>query len=182
MANALVVLSAVGGSTNAVVHLTAMARRLGYDLALEDVDRVSRRTPVLVDVEPSGRALMEDFDADGGVPTVLRALGDRLHGDAILADGSTVAQVQERAAAPGGVVRRLDDPLDAEGAFRVVRGNLAPDGALIKRSAASPSLLRHRGPAYVIRGYDELSTRTGPASQCPEDAVLVFAGAGPVGG
>ncbi len=182
LANALVVLSAVGGSTNAVVHLTAMARRLGYDLALEDVDRVSRRTPVLVDVEPSGRALMEDFDADGGVPTVLRALGDRLHGDAILADGSTVAQVQERAAAPGGVVRRLDDPLDAEGAFRVVRGNLAPDGALIKRSAASPSLLRHRGPAYVIRGYDELSTRTGPASQCPEDAVLVFAGAGPVGG
>ncbi len=182
VANALVALSAVGGSTNAVVHLTAMARRLGHDLTLEDVDRVSRRTPVLVDVEPSGRALMEDFDADGGVPTMLRALGDRLHGDVVLADGSTVAQAQARAVAPGGVVRRLDDPLDPDGAFRVVRGNLAPDGALVKRSAATPSLLRHQGPAYVIRGYDELARRTGPESNCPEDAVLVFAGAGPVGG
>ena len=180
--NSLVALSAVGGSTNVIVHLTAMARRLGYDLSLEDVDRVSRRTPVLVDVEPSGHALMEDFDLSGGVPTVLRALGDRLHCDVVLADGSTVADTQARATAPSGVVHTLDDPVDPGGAFRVVRGNLAPDGALIKRSAASPSLLRHRGPAYVIHGYDDLSARIGPASNCPEDAVLVFAGGGPVGG
>ncbi len=180
--NSLVVLSAVGGSTNAVVHLTAMAGRLGLNVTLDDVDRISRRTPVLVDVEPSGRGLMEDFDADGGVPTVLRALGDRLDGDVLMADGCTVAQVQARATAPRGVVRRLDNPVDSEGAFRVVRGNLAPDGALIKRSAASQSLLRYQGPAYVIRGFDELASRTGPESSCPEDAVLVFAGAGPVGG
>jgi dihydroxy-acid dehydratase len=180
--NALVVLSAIGGSTNAVIHLTAMARRLGHHLDLSDVDRLSRRTPVLVDVEPSGSALMEDLDAAGGFPTLFRSLGDRLHRDVVLADGTTTGQTQLRAATPSGVVRALDNPLDTEGAFRVVRGNLAPDGALIKRSAATPSLLAHRGPAYVIDGYDEIAKRTGPDAECPDDAVLVLRGAGPVGG
>jgi dihydroxy-acid dehydratase len=180
--NALVVLSALGGSTNAVIHLTAMARRLGNELSLADVDRVSRVTPVIVDVEPSGRALMEDLDAAGGVPTVLRALGDRLHLDVRLADGSTTGATQEAARAANGVVHTLDDPVDAGGAFRVVRGNLAPEGALIKRSAASTSLLAHRGPAYVIEGYDEIAKRTGATAECPPDAVLVLSGAGPVGG
>jgi dihydroxy-acid dehydratase len=180
--NALVVLSAIGGSTNAVIHLTAMARRLGHRFELNDVDRLSRRTPVLVDVEPSGSALMEDLDAAGGFPTVFRALGDRLHPQVVLADGSTTAETQSFATAPSGVVHTADDPLDAEGAFRVVRGNLAPDGALLKRSAASASLLSHRGPAYVIDGYDEIVKRTGAGAECPEDAVLVLRGAGPVGG
>ncbi|MGB7103010.1 MAG: dihydroxy-acid dehydratase, partial [Acidimicrobiales bacterium] len=180
--NALVVLSAIGGSTNAVIHLTAMARRLGHRFELNDVDRLSRRTPVLVDVEPSGSALMEDLDAAGGFPTVFRALGDLLHPHVVLADGTTTAETQSLATAPNGVVHTLDDPLDAEGAFRVVRGNLAPEGALLKRSAASRSLLSHRGPAYVIDGYDEIAKRTGAGAECPEDAVLVLRGAGPVGG
>jgi dihydroxy-acid dehydratase len=180
--NALVVLSAIGGSTNAVIHLTAMARRLGHRFDLHDVDRLSRGTPVLVDVEPSGSALMEDLDAAGGFPTLFRALGDRLHQDVVLADGSSTGETQSLANAPCGVVRELSNPLDANGAFRVVRGNLAPDGALIKRSAASPSLLRHRGPAYVIDGYDDIAKRTGPDADCPENAVLVLRGAGPVGG
>jgi dihydroxy-acid dehydratase len=180
--NALVVLSAIGGSTNAVIHLTAMARRLGHRFGLDDVDRLSRRTPVLVDVEPSGSALMEDLDAAGGFPTLFRSLGDQLHQNVMLADGTSTGETQSLASAPRGVVRELSNPLDADGAFRVVRGNLAPDGALIKRSAASPSLLRHRGPAYVIDGYDDIAKRTGPDADCPEDAVLVLRGAGPVGG
>lgn len=180
--NALVVLSAVGGSTNAVIHLTAMARRLGHDLNLDRVDQIARTTPVLVDVEPSGAALMEDLDRAGGLPTVFRALGDKLDGSVRLATGETMAEVQARAPEPHGVVRTLHNPVDEYGAFRVVRGNLAPEGALIKRSAATPSLLSHRGPAYVIGRYDDLASRTGPNAQCPEDAVLVLAGVGPVGG
>jgi dihydroxy-acid dehydratase len=182
VANALVVLCAIGGSTNAVIHLTAMARRLGHDVALGDLDRISRSTPVLVDVEPSGAALMEDLDAAGGFPTLFRVLGDRLRPDVVLANGETVKATQVAAADPRGVVRDASDPIDADGAFRVVSGNLAPDGALIKRSAATAALLSHRGPAYVIASYDELDERTGPNSSCPEDAVLVFAGVGPVGG
>jgi dihydroxy-acid dehydratase len=180
--NATVVLSAIGGSTNAVIHLTAMARRLGLNFDLDDVDLVSRRTPVLVDVEPSGSELMEDFDAAGGFPTLFRALGDLLRPDVLLADGKSTLETQSSAAAPNGVVRDLLNPIDAEGAFRVVKGNLAPDGALIKRSAATSSLLSHRGPAYVIDGYDEIAKRTGAGSECTDDAILVLRGAGPVGG
>jgi dihydroxy-acid dehydratase len=180
--NALVVLSAVGGSTNAVIHVTAMAHRLGYDVTLSDVDRLSRTTPVLVDVEPSGVALMEDLDEAGGLPTLFKALGTKLHQEVILANGITTGETQKLAREANGVVHELSDPVDEHGAFRVVRGNLAPDGALIKRSAATASLLAHRGPAYVIGNYDDLAERTGPSSKCPADAVLVLAGVGPVGG
>jgi dihydroxy-acid dehydratase len=179
--NALVVLCAIGGSTNAVIHLTAMAKRLGYDLSLDDVDRVAKATPVLVDVEPSGDGLIEDFDAAGGFPTLFRALESHLNGDALLANGRKMDEVQARAHPPQGVIHAFDDPVDAKGAFRVVRGNLAPDGALIKRSAATSALLQHRGPAYVIN-VDDLDARTGKDALCPEDAVLVLGGAGPIGG
>jgi dihydroxy-acid dehydratase len=182
LANAVVVLSAIGGSTNAVIHLTAMAGRLGLDLSLGDFDRISRKTPVLVDVEPSGSALMEDLDAAGGLPTLFRALGDLLVPSVVLANGVTTAEIQSQASEPTGVVHGLSNPVDAQGAFRVVRGNLAPDGALIKRSAATPSLLAHRGPAYVIGSYGALAERTGVNAQCPEEAVLVLGGVGPVGG
>ncbi len=180
--NALVVLSAMGGSTNAVIHLTALARRLGRDVSLEEVDRLSRSTPVLIDVEPSGAALMDDLDAAGGVPTLLKVLGNRLNPEVMMADGTTTGETQSLARGANGVVRELDNPVDAEGAFRVVTGNLAPDGALIKRCAATPSLLVHRGPAYVIGSYEELEERTGPNAQCPENAVLILRGVGPVGG
>lgn len=180
--NSLRALCAVGGSTNAVIHLTAMAGRLGHEITLDDVDRLGRAVPVIVDVEPSGTALVQDLDDAGGCPAILRALGDLLHTDAVLADGRTVADWQASAPEPSGVVHDRADPVDPEGCFRVVRGNLAPDGALIKRSAATPSLLAHRGPAYVIQGYDAIAKRTGPDSSCPRDAVLVLSGAGPIGG
>ena len=180
--NALTVLGALGGSTNAVIHLTAMARRLGLGLDLDAVDRVGRSVPVIVDVEPSGSALMEDLDDVGGIPTVFGALGELLHGETVLADGSSMADVQSRASSPKGAVRERSDPVEAEGAFRVVRGNLAPDGALIKRSTATASLLRHSGPAFVMRSADEVNHRTGANSTASPDAVLVLSGAGPVGG
>jgi dihydroxy-acid dehydratase len=180
--NAVTLLGAIGGSTNAVIHLTAMARRLGLRLDLEMIDRTGRNVPVLVDVEPTGSALMEDLDAVGGVPTIMGALGDLLHADVVLADGRTTGDVQSQASSPKGPVHALNDPVDPEGAFRVVRGNLAPDGALIKRSAATSSLLRHRGPAYVMHDTDEVTRRTGAASTASSDAVLVLSGAGPIGG
>jgi dihydroxy-acid dehydratase len=180
--NALTVLGALGGSTNAVIHLTAMARRLGLELDLGAVDRVGRTVPVIVDVEPSGEALMEDLDDVGGIPTVFGALGDLLDGTTVLADGRTMADVQSHALAPKGAVRDRSDPVDGAGAFRVVRGNLAPDGALIKRSAATAALLRHTGPAYVMRDADDVTRRTGPGSSATPDAVLVLSGAGPIGG
>jgi dihydroxy-acid dehydratase len=180
--NALTVLGALGGSTNAVIHLTAMARRLGLELDLEAVDRVGRGVPVIVDVEPSGSALMEDLDDVGGIPTVFAALGDLLVGESTLADGRSMAEVQAHAPAPKAPVHERSDPVDAAGAFRVVRGNLAPEGALIKRSAATASLLRHAGPAYVMHDPDEVAARTGADSSATSDAVLVLSGAGPVGG
>ena len=180
--NALMVLGALGGSTNAVIHLTAMARRLGLDLDLDAVDRVGRSVPVIVDVEPSGSALMEDLDDVGGIPTVLGALGELLHGESVLADGRSMAEVQSQALAPKGAVHERSDPVDGDGAFRVVRGNLAPDGALLKRSAATVSLLRHSGPAYVMGSSDDVAARTGDDSSATADAVLVLSGAGPVGG
>lgn len=179
--NALSCLAAVGGSTNAIIHLTAMAARLGHTLSLDEVDATSRRVPVIVDVEPSGSALMEEFDASGGVPTVMAALGGLLDPSVVLADGRTTHELQGTAGRARGVVRDLADPIDAAGAFRVVRGNLAPDGALIKRSAASADLLAHRGPAYVIEAAD-VDERTGANATCAPDAVLVLRGAGPVGG
>ncbi len=180
--NAATVLCAVGGSTNAVIHLTAMAGRLGHVVRLDDFDALSRRVPVVVDVEPTGSGLLEDLDAAGGVPTVLRTLGPLLEGSVRLADGTTTAATQGSAREASGVVRRLEDPLDASGAFRVVHGNLAPEGALVKRCAATPELLGHRGPAYVMHDLGEVAARTGPSAQVDPDAVLVLAGAGPTGG
>jgi dihydroxy-acid dehydratase len=180
--NAAQVLSAIGGSTNAVIHLTALARRLGVAFDLDDVDGAGRSTPVLVDIEPTGAGLMEDFDLAGGTPSVWRALGDRLDGDVIMADGRSCTQWARGAAASGPTIRPLDDPIDASGAFRVVYGNLAPDGALIKRCAATPGLLAHRGPALVMRSSEDLAQTTSSHEQVDPNSVLVLAGAGPVGG
>ena len=180
--NAITVLCALGGSTNAVIHLTALASRLGRPIELSRFDEAGRSVPVLVDVEPSGSGLIEDLDRSGGIPAVMRSLGDLLDPEVVLADGRTTGSLQTASAAPGGVIRARHDPVDPHGAFRVVVGNLAPDGALIKRSAASPELLQHRGPAVVMRDVADVARRTGPTSTVARDAVLVLAGAGPVGG
>ncbi|MFI5036330.1 MAG: dihydroxy-acid dehydratase [Acidimicrobiales bacterium] len=176
------VLSAAGGSTNAVIHLTALARRLGLDLSLQDFDDAGRAVPVLVDVEPTGAGLMEDFDLAGGTPTLWRAMGDLLDGTVTTASGMTLGEVAAGAREPSGVIRSRRDPVDAHGAFRVVRGNLAPDGALIKRSAATPALLRHRGPAVVLRSAGEAEAFGSSPRAVDPASVVVLSGAGPVGG
>jgi dihydroxy-acid dehydratase len=180
--NAARVLSAIGGSTNAVIHLTALARRLGVDFGLDDVDAAGRDTPVLVDVEPTGRGLMEDFDRAGATPSVWRALGDALDRGVTMADGRSLGVWADEAAVSAQVIRSLDDPVDASGAFRVVYGNLAPQGALIKRCAASSHLLRHRGPALVMRSFDDVARVTTSNDAVDPESVLVLSGAGPVGG
>ena len=180
--NATRVLSAIGGSTNAVIHVTAMARRLGVDLALADFDEAGRAVPVIVDIEPSGTGLMEDFDRAGGAPAVWRAMGQLLDVEARLADGRTLGEAAAAAAPSGRVIRALDEALDDAGALRVVYGNLAPDGAVIKRSAASASLLAHRGPALVMRSAAEAEALALSSDEVDPASVLVLAYAGPVGG
>jgi len=180
--NATRVLSAIGGSTNAVIHLTAMARRLGVDLALADFDDAGRGVPVIVDVEPSGQGLMEDYDAVGATPSLWRQLGDVLDTETICATGETLGAVAASARVPDAVIRTLDDPLDAAGALRVVYGNLAPDGAVIKRSAATLALLRHRGPALVMRSAADAEAFALSNEDIDPESVLVLSGAGPVGG
>jgi len=180
--NATRVLSAVGGSTNAVIHLTAMAHRLGVDLTLDDFDAAGRQVPVIVDIEPTGQGLMEDYDLAGATPSVWRALGDLLDADALSASGESLRDVAATAPAPGSVIRALDDAIDPAGALRVVYGNLAPDGAVIKRCAATPALLTHRGPALVLRSAAEAEALALSDDEIDPSSVLVLSGAGPVGG
>ena len=181
--NAIRVLYAIGGSTNAVIHLTAMAGRVGEAFDLNDLERYGSGVPVLADVEPSGAGLIQDFDAAGGLPALLRELSPLLEPAARTVAGPTIGEVI--AAAPavrsGGAIRPLNSA-DAGGAFAVVRGSLAPDGAVIKTSAATPDLLRHRGPAVVFRGYEDMRRRVeDPALEVTPDSVLVLGGCGPVG-
>jgi dihydroxy-acid dehydratase len=183
--NAIKVLNAVGGSTNAVLHLAAIAGRLGFDLAPATIGELSRDVPVIADVEPSGQFLMADFHACGGVPAVLRQLGDRLDTAQSTVSGRTIAAIAADARAPDGeglAIRSIDRPLRADGAFAVVHGSLAPDGALLKTSAADPRLFQHRGPALVFHGYDDLRRRIDdPELSATADTVLVLIGCGPVG-
>jgi dihydroxy-acid dehydratase len=182
------VLSACGGSTNAVLHLLAIAGRTGRPWQLDELVEAARTVPVLVDLLPSGRYLAQDLNAAGGLPAVLRQLGDALELDALSATGRCWAD--ELAALPlpvppaaaTDVIRGQDDPVYAAGAFACVRGSLAPGGALIKVSAASPRLLRHRGPAVVFDNYEQMLARLDdPELVVSADSVLVLAGCGPVG-
>jgi len=182
--NAIRVLHAAGGSTNAVIHLAAIAGRAGVDLPLGELARLGAGMPVLADIQPSGNGLMQDFDAAGGLPALLRELSGLLDGSAGTVSGRTIGEVAAAApaAAAGGVIRPLDRPLSTGGAFAVVRGSLAPDGAVIKTSAATPGLLRHRGPAVVFHGYEDMRRRVeDPALPVTAGSVLVLRGCGPVG-
>ena len=174
---------AIGGSTNAVVHLLAIAGRAGVDLSLDDFDRISRATPYIANVKPSGQYLMEDLYYAGGLPCVLKELLPLLHGDALTVGGRTLAEevggveIRNR-----DIVRPLDQPLHAEGGTAILRGNLAPDGAVIKQTAASPRLLRHRGKALVFDRYETLRARIDDDLDVDENTVLVLQNAGPQGG
>jgi dihydroxy-acid dehydratase len=180
--NAIRVLHAVGGSTNAVIHLAAIAGRVGVDLPLDELARLGADMPVLADIQPSGGGLMQDFDAAGGLPALLRELAGLLDGAAGTIAGLTIGEIAAAAPAPTGAIRPLDRPLSTGGAFAVVRGSLAPDGAIIKTSAATPGLLRHRGPAVVFHDYEDMRRRVeDPALPVTAGSVLVLRGCGPVG-
>ncbi len=181
--NAITVDMALGGSTNAVVHLLAIAGRLGVELALEDFDRISRRTPWIVNVKPSGEFLMEDFFHAGGVPAVMREVLDLLEGGALTVTGRTVAENLRRAECWNrDVIKPLSAPLFPEGGTVVLRGNLAPDGAVLKQTAASPTLLEHRGRAFVFDNAAEMRARIdSPDLPVDQDTVLVMRNCGPKG-
>ncbi|MFE3519337.1 IlvD/Edd family dehydratase [Streptomyces sp. NPDC059166] len=181
--NAIVALAAVGGSTNAVVHLLAIAGRLGIDLTLDDFDRIGSRVPVLVDLQPAGWFLMEDFHRAGGLLAVLREVRDLLDPDALTVSGRPLVEHLDAAAVwDADVIRPRKEPLVAEGGIAVLRGNLAPDGALIKPAAASPHLLRHRGRAVVFDSIEDFHSRIDDADlDVDADSVLVLRGCGPKG-
>jgi dihydroxy-acid dehydratase len=182
--NALVVMQAIGGSTNALIHLTAVAGRLGLGIDLDEVDRIGREVPVLVDLKPSGRHYMEHFHWAGGVPRLMLELTAFLDLGAATVDGRTlgdvVASVDTTTAQD--VIRKRDDPIHAGGSMAVLRGNLAPRGAILKQSAASPRLLQHTGRALVFDSIDDMAARIdAPDLDVNADDVLVLRNAGPVG-
>ena len=181
--NAIAVDMAIGGSTNAIVHLLAMAGRAGVDLSLNDFDEISRKTPLITDLRPAGRFLMEDFYFAGGLTAVLKTMQPILHMDHPTVNGMTLGQnVMNAKVHNNEVIRPLDDPISKDGGTTVLGGNLAPNGAVIKHSAADPALLKHSGPAIVFDNYRELSEKIDdPNLPVTKDSVLVLRNAGPVG-
>ena len=181
--NAVVVNGAIGGSTNAVVHLLALAGRLGVPFTLDDWDALGRDVPCLVDLKPSGRFLMEEFYYAGGLPALMNRIADRLHLDAGTVDGKPLGELIKAAVSyDDEVIRPLDKPLTEQGGIVVLRGNLAPDGAILKPSAASPRLMQHRGRAVVFADADDFRARIDdPDLNIDEDSVLVLKNAGPIG-
>ena len=182
--NAIMTVMALGGSTNAVIHLMAMAGRLGVPIDLERFDSLSRKTPWLADIRPSGRFLMEDFYYAGGLPALLGELKGLLHLDAVTVSGKTLGEDIARADVHNEeVIRRHANPLSREGGLVVLRGNLAPDGAVIKQTACDPKLLKHRGPAVVFADYNDMAARIDdPDLEVTADSVIVLKNAGPQGG
>ncbi|HEY7363545.1 MAG TPA: IlvD/Edd family dehydratase [Methylomirabilota bacterium] len=174
---------AIGGSTNAIIHLVAIAGRLGLALPLARFDALSRSTPLLVNVRPSGKYLMEDFFYAGGLPVVLKELLPLLHGDALTVNGSRLKDnVRDAKSYNDDVIRPLAVPLAPEGGTVVLTGNLCPDGAVLKQSAASPELLTHRGRAVVFEDHADLHRRIDdPSLPIDERSVLVLKHVGPKG-
>jgi dihydroxy-acid dehydratase len=181
--NAIRALMAIGGSTNAIIHLLALAGRVGVPLTLRRFDELSRTTPFLLNVRPSGKYLMEDFFHAGGLPVVLRHLLPLLHGEAPTVNGRTLGDnVREARCWNEDVIRPLEPPLRPEGGLVILTGNLCPDGAVLKQSAASEHLLRHRGRAVVFEDHEDLHRRIDdPAVPIDPTSVLVLKHVGPKG-
>ena len=182
--NAMRVLLAIGGSTNAIVHLTAIAGRLGHRIDLDTLDRMGKETPVLLDLKPTGQHYMEDFHKAGGMATLLRELKPLLHLDALTVTGRTLGEELELGG-PGyqqDVVRSFSDPIYPQGGLAVLRGNLAPGGAIIKQSAADPTLMEHEGRAVVFDDLEDMISRIDDeALDVTAQDVLVLKNIGPVG-
>jgi dihydroxy-acid dehydratase len=185
--NAIRVNAAIGGSTNAVIHLKAIAGRIGVDLELDDWTRIGRGTPTLVDLQPSGRFLMEEFYYAGGLPAVLRRLGENNlipNPDALTVNGKSLWENVKNSPIYGDdeVIRAIDNPLVADGGICVLRGNLAPLGAVLKPSAATPALMKHRGRAVVFENFDMYKARINdPELDVDASSILVMKNCGPKG-
>jgi len=185
--NAIRVNAAIGGSTNAVIHLKAIAGRIGVELELDDWTRIGRGTPTLVDLQPSGRFLMEEFYYAGGLPAVLRRLGENNlipNPEALTVNGKTLWENVQNSPIYGDdeVIRAIDNPLVADGGICVLRGNLAPLGAVLKPSAATPALMKHRGRAVVFENFDMYKARINdPDLDVDADSILVMKNCGPKG-
>jgi L-arabonate dehydrase len=183
--NAIRANAAIGGSTNAVIHLIAIAGRIGVPLCLDDFDRLGSSLPCVVDIQPSGKHLMEDFFYAGGLPVVLRELGeaDALNREALTVNGQPIwTNVANASCWNREVIRPFAEPFKANAGIAVLRGNLAPDGAVIKPSAASPHLLQHRGRAVVFESIEEFHSRINDDSlDIDETCVMVLKNCGPRG-
>ncbi len=181
--NAIMVNAAIGGSTNVMIHLMAIAGRLGIELPIDDFDRIGSRLPLLANLMPAGQYLMEDFYYAGGLPVIIRELRDRLHADTVSVNGrSIVENSREAVCYDRQVVAPLDNPLQEEAGIVVLRGNLCPNGAVIKPSAATPELLRHTGPAVVFTSVEDYHARIDRDDlEIDADSVMVLQGVGPVG-
>jgi dihydroxy-acid dehydratase len=181
--NAIASVFALGGSTNAVIHLIALANRAGIRISLDDFDRLSRSTPLLADIRPSGKYLMEDFYYAGGLPALLKSASPHLDLKCFTVTGQTLGEnIASAENYNPDVIRSLENPVLASGGLAVLRGNLAPNGAVIKASAAEPQLLKHSGRAIVFDSFDEMSVRIDdPALDVNPGNVLVLRNAGPKG-
>jgi dihydroxy-acid dehydratase len=183
--NAITVAMAMGCSTNAIIHVIAQARRAGHDIGLDDFEKASRAVPVIANVRPSGdKYLMEDFFYAGGLPGLMNRIRDHLHLDAMTVTGKTLGENIEGARVYNDdVIRTVDNPIYAEGALAVLRGNLAPDGCVIKPSACDPRFLKHTGPALVFDDYPSMKKAIDdPNLDVTADHVLILRNAGPQGG
>ncbi|NUF22131.1 dihydroxy-acid dehydratase [Acinetobacter oleivorans] len=184
--NAIRVNAAIGGSTNAVIHLKAIAGRIGVDLQLDDWNRVGRGMPTIVDLQPSGRFLMEEFYYSGGLPAVIRRMGEANllpHPHALTVNGQAIWEnCQQSPIYNDEVIREIDNPIRQDGGMCILRGNLAPKGAVLKPSAATPELMKHRGRAVVFENFDDYKTRINdPDLDVDETCILVMKNAGPKG-
>jgi len=184
--NAIKVNAAIGGSTNAVIHLKAIAGRIGVDLQLDDWNRVGRGMPTIVDLQPSGRFLMEEFYYSGGLPAVIRRMGEANllpNPQALTVNGQTIWEnCQQSPIYNDEVIRKIDNPIRQDGGMCILRGNLAPKGAVLKPSAATPELMKHRGRAVVFENFDDYKARINdPDLDVDETCILVMKNAGPKG-
>ncbi|MCU4348461.1 dihydroxy-acid dehydratase [Acinetobacter lactucae] len=184
--NAIKVNAAIGGSTNAVIHLKAIAGRIGVDLQLDDWNRVGRGMPTIVDLQPSGRFLMEEFYYSGGLPAVIRRMGEANllpHPHALTVNGQGIWEnCQQSPIYNDEVIRKIDNPIRQDGGMCILRGNLAPKGAVLKPSAATPELMKHRGRAVVFENFDDYKARINdPDLDVDETSILVMKNAGPKG-